>query len=209
MKVRNLVIAVAALAAAMAGYFSFVSWQKRTQHDASAALVAETSAALGEGLGASPAGDALKRVEAALNRLHAAKANRQRLFADSADVYLVSVRAVLQRKSEVPGLMRQAEDARRRLAAHMNGPRGRGDGWIREAAELKKRMDRSYYDLNIALEALAENLRTLPDSGARLVPDAGGSAVVEGGVVLAALRRTQDELKRLAIERERAGQLSH
>jgi hypothetical protein len=200
--------AAAALVAAVAGYWAFASWQKRTQHDAIAALVGETSAALKQGLGASPPGDELKRVDAALDRLRAAKAGRQRLFADSAEVYLVSARAVLQRKSEVPGRMRQAEEARRRLVAHMATPRGRSDGWIREAAELKKRMDQSYFDANLALEALAETLRTLPDAGARLVPDVSDNALPEPGLVAAAQQRTQDDLKRIAAEREGAGQLN-
>jgi len=208
MKVRNLVIAVAALAVAVAGYFSFASWQKRSQHDAIAALVVETSAALKQGLGASPAGDEPRRVDAAIERLHAMKASRQRLFADSADVYLASARAVLQRKSEVPALARQAEEARRRLAAHMATPRGRDDGWIREAAELKKRMDQSYFDLNVVLEALAENLRSLPDASARLIPDVRAAALTDPAFVAAVQQRTQDDLKRIADERAGAGRLN-
>ena len=186
-KTRSFSIAlavVAALAAAIGGYWAFASWQKRTQHDAITALVAETSAALRQGLAESPSGDELKRVDAALEKLRTSRRNRQRLFADSAEIYLVSARAVLQRESEVPGLARQAEGARRRLAAHMSNPRGRDDGWIREAAELKKRMDQSYFELNVALQALEEVLRTLPDAAARLVPDVSGErAAREPGLV--------------------------
>ena len=203
----SIALAVAALAAAIGGYWAFASWQKRTQHDAIAALVAETSAALGQGLAASPPREELKRVDAALESLRSAKTNRQRLFADSAEIYLVSARAVLQRKSEVPGLARQAEGARHRLAAHMAIPRGRDDGWIREAAELKKRMDQSYYELNVALQALEEVLRALPDAGARLIPDVTASALVEPSVVAAAQERVQEDRKRLATERSSAGRL--
>jgi hypothetical protein len=68
-------------------------------------------------------------------------------------------------------------------------------------------MDKAYFDLNVALEALAENLRTLPDAGARLVPDLSDSAVADPALVSGAQQRTQDDIKRIAAERESAGRL--
>lgn len=206
-KARSILIIVAAAVLAVGGYLAFASWQKRSQHASIAALVGDGTGALKDGLGKSPSGDEPKRIDAALERLRATRASRQRPFAEAAEVYLVGARAVMERRAEVARLRQRAEASRRQLEAHMATPRGRNDSWIRQATELKKRMDQAYYELNVSLEALAELLRTLPDSEVRLVPEVGKGALVDEGLIVTNLQRTQEDLKRVAAERASAGQL--
>lgn len=206
-KARSILIAVAVAIAAVGGYWAFASWQKQSQHAAISALVRDATGVLNDGLGKSPAGDEPKRIDAALERLRSTRASRQRPFAEAAEVYLVGARAVLDKRAEIARLRQHAEASRRQLEAHMATPRGRNDSWIRQATDLKKRMDQAYFDLNVALEAQAELLRTLPDSETRLVPEVGKGALVAEGLILTNLQRTQDDLKRVAAERASAGQL--
>ena len=206
-KMRSVLIAVAVAVLAIGGYWAFASWQKQRQHDAIAALVRDATGVLNDGLGKAPSGDEPKRLDAALERLRTARAGRQRPFAEAAEVYLVGARAVVEKRADIARLRQHAEASRRQLEAHMATPRGRNDSWIRQATDLKKRMDQAYFDLNVALEAQAELLRTLPDSETRLVPEVGKRALVDDSLIAANLQRTQEDLKRLAGERASASQL--
>jgi hypothetical protein len=114
----------------------------------------------------------------------------------------------VERRAEVARLRQNAEASRRALAAHMATPRGRNDEWIRQATDLKKRMDQAYFDLNVSLEALVELLRTLPDAEAPLAADVGKGALVDDRLIATSLQRARDDLKRVAEERASAGQLS-
>ena len=203
---RGIAAAVLVLAAALAAYWAFSSWQERRQQAAIAAAVAEASAALRDALGRAPAGDEPKRIEAAMEKLRAAKPTRERDLAEAAEVYLVSARAVAERRAEAARLARQAAESRQQLVAHM-AARTRGEGWIRQAAELKKRMDQAYFDENVALEALADLLRGLPDSEERLAPQVGKGALVEAGLVDSAAEQAKAELKRASGERSSASGL--
>jgi len=60
----------------------------------------------------------------------------------------------------------------------------------------------------VALEALAELLRALPESEERLAPQLGPGALVEQDLIIAAMQRTEDDLKRTAADRESAGKLA-
>jgi len=60
----------------------------------------------------------------------------------------------------------------------------------------------------VSLEALAENLRSLPDASARLIPDVRAAALTDPAFVAAVQQRTQDDLKRIADERAGAGRLN-
>lgn len=204
---RNLALAVVAVVALAAGYWAFASHQKSSQQRAIGALVGETTAVLREGLAGKASADDLKRLDALVERLHAEKATRQRALADAAENYLLGSRAVLQRRIEAARRAQNAATVRQLVVAHLSAPRGRNDAWIRQATELKKRMDQAYFDENVALEALAELLRALPETQERLAPQLGRGAVIEEDVVIAAVRRTEDDLKRTAAERENAGKL--
>ena len=203
---RSIAIAVVVLVAASAAYWGFASWQKRTQQAAIASAVGEASVALRQGLGRAPAGDEPKRIEAAMEKLRAANPTRQRDLAEAAEIYLVSARAVVERRAEAARLAQQASASRRQLIAHM-ASRTRGEAWIRQATELKKRMDQAYFDENVALEALADLLRGLPDSEERIAPQVGKAALVEASVVESAAEQAKADLKRASSERSTASGL--
>jgi hypothetical protein len=71
--------------------------------------------------------------------------------------------ALVQRQAAVlrSGLaFTQARDA---LQAHMRGARSRRGAWVSEAIELKRKMDRAYFDYKYALDGLAARLSDVPD----------------------------------------------
>lgn len=200
-------LAAGLIAALIAAYWAFASHQKASQERAIGALVGETTAVLRDGLSGKASADDLKRIDAFLEKLHAEKVTRQRALADAADNYLSGSRAVLQRRIDAARFAQNAANVRRLVVAHLSAPRGRDDAWIRQATELKKRMDQAYFEESVALEALVELLRALPETGERLAPQLGRGALVEQDLILSAMRRTEDDLQRTAAERESAGKL--
>lgn len=207
LRAGKLAVGLVVVVAAAAGYWAFASQQKASQERAIAALVGEATAVLREGLSGKASADDLKRLDALAERLRAQKATRQRVLSDAAENYLLGSRAVLQRRVEAARFAQNAATVRRLAVAHLSAPRGRDDAWIRQATELKKRMDQAYFDENVALEALAELLRALPELEERLVPQIDAGALIEQDLIIAAMRRTEDDLKRAAAERESAGKL--
>ena len=193
----------AAGATAIAGIVGYVAWtvqEKREEHRAITALVHEAASGLATSL-KQPSPELAKKLEAASQSLQALRVQRQKPYADAADVYLVSARTIGQRQADAARLAGEARQAREAFVAHMRGPRGRNDAWIRQAADLGRRADRAYADYVRVQEALIELLRTLPEAEKPLEPYAG-SGLADPALHEAALKRAQAELKRAAEEAE-------
>ena len=199
----------AAAALVIAGVVGYAAWNvqaKRAEHRAITALVTEASSGLALAL-KQPAPEQAAKLEAARQSLQALGVKRQKAYAEAADVYLVSARAIAQRQGDVARLSKQARDAREALAAHVRGPRGRTETWIRTAADLQKRADQAQNDLSRVQEALVELIHTLPDAEKQLEPYAGGAIATDPALQDAALRRAQEDLKRSAREADEARRL--
>ncbi len=192
----------------VAGIVAFAAWSvqaKREEHRAITAIVAEASTGLAATL-KQPAPEQAARLEQAIGALHALGTRRQKPYAEAADVYLTSARAIAQRQAVVARFARQAQEAREALHAHVRGPRGRGDFWIRRATELQQRMDRAHSDLARVQDALVELLRTGPDAEKPLA-EFYPAIVTDVALYDAALKRAQDERKRAAALAEEARRL--
>lgn len=198
---------VAAGVLALAGIVGFVAWgvqAKRAEHRAITALVYEASGGLAEAL-KQPSPEQAAKLQAAADRLQALGVERQKPYAEAADVYLVSARTIAQRQADAARLAAEARQAREALNAHMRGPRGRNDLWIRQATDLSRRADQAFSDYARVQEALIELLRTLPEAEKPLVPYAG--AIGDPALQEAALERARDDLKRATAEAENARRL--
>jgi hypothetical protein len=192
----------AGVGVAVAGIVGYVAWgahQTREEHRALSALVTSASSDLAAVL-KQPAAEQAQRLAAAAGSLQGLGVRKQKAYADAADVYLVSVRAIAQRQAEVEQLAKQAREAREALVAHMRGPRGRNDLWIRQATDLQKRMDQVHNELARKQEALIEVLRTMPLAEEQLAAFAGPAVVTDPALHAAALKRAEDDLKRAAQE---------
>jgi hypothetical protein len=194
---RNaLLLAVVAAIAAAGGYWTYAGYQKRSQQKAIAALVGQGTAELQAALGGKPTDENLKNIEAALTRLRATPASRQIDFAGATDAYLVSARAIVLRRSDAVRLAPQAEERNKELVGHMSGPRGRDDGWIRRATELKKQSDQANYDLALAQRTLADLLEDLPGTEQRLEAYVPKSAVLDEALREAAIKQAREDIRR-------------
>jgi len=205
--VRNLLIALAVAAAAIAGYWAFAGWQKGAQHKAIAETVAEGTAQLRASLGAPPGAQAIAGIESAIEQLQSMRISRQVALAGAADTYLAAARTVMLRRADAERIAPQAAASRQALAAHLDSPRGRNEDWIRRAAELKKKMDADQADLDRVLRALAELLATFPEAQKPLAALLDSSYLLEDAQRAAALQRVQADAKRAAEEAARIGTL--
>jgi hypothetical protein len=83
----------------------------------------------------------------------------------------------------------------------------RDSAWIRNAAELKRRVEASYADLGRTLKTLDDLLNNLPEAEKRLAPHVAATALLEAGEIDAARKRAQDDSKRVAAELEQVRRL--
>jgi hypothetical protein len=181
--------------AAIVGYVAWESNARREEHRAITALLAQASGGLAQVL-KQPAPEHAARLDASLRSLHGLDAQRQKPYAQAADVYLVSVRAIAQRQADAARLGREAQAARAALDAHLRGPRGRDAGWIRQASELSKRAEKADAEYIRMQETLVQLLYTFPDAHEQVLPYSGPAALADPALHDAALKQAQADLKR-------------
>lgn len=189
-------ITVAALLLVVAGlaYWFWAEQQKRVQHQAIALLVADATAQL-----RAPAGGAgAARMDSAIQALHAIGASRHRDFADAAEHYMIATRAIVQRRADAQRLAQEAAASRQKLRTHMSAAAHRDGGWIRDAAALKKSVEKDYFDLDLTLKALDDLLGSLPETQKRLAAYVEPSLLMDEKLREGARQRVQADLKRLA-----------
>lgn len=203
MSFKYVAAAGAVAIAAIVGYAGWETRAKREEHRAITAILAEASDGLARTL-KQPSAEQAAKLAAAVDSLHGLNPRRQKKYAEAADVYLVSARAIGQRRADAARLARQAQEARAALDAHLRGPRGRGTAWIREASELSKRVERAESDHLRMQEALVELLRTLPDAHEQVLPYAGPAALADPALHDAALKQARLDLKRAEQQAEAA-----
>ena len=205
MSFRYVAAGAALVIAGSVGYAAWSVQAKRAEHRAITALVGEVSGGLAAAL-KQPVPEQAAKLEAAAGALQAMPTGRQRAYAEAADVYLVSARTIAQRQADIARFAKADRDARAAFVAHTRSPR-RGGEWVRQAAELQKRMDQTYHDLQRVQEALVQLLLTLPEAEKPLVPFAGPSVVSDPPLYEAALKRAQDAVKRTVEDAEAARRL--
>lgn len=203
MAFKHVAAGVGLIVAGTLGYAAWSVQAKRAEHRAITALVFEASSGLAAAL-KEPAPEQAAKLEAASAALQGLAVKRQKPYADAADVYLVSARAIAQRQADVVRLSKQAQAAREAFAAQLRSPRGRSDAWMRSVTALQKRMDQAHHDLARVQEALVELLHTLPEAEKQVVPFAGGALAADPALQAAALRRAQEDVKRSAREADEA-----
>ena len=91
---------------------------------------------------------------------------------------------------------------------HMAAASGRDTYWIRVATDLKKRVERDHFELDVSLKAVSELLFTLPEAQKRLEPQVGAALLLEESERRAARERAQQAAKRAADELEKTRRLA-
>ena len=194
---------VAALALAIAGgtgYWLYAEKQKREQQERVRALLGDTTQQLRQALNAPPAPDMVSRID---SNLKLAKAPRYPELALAAEHYIHGAREIVRRRSDAERLAREAAMSRRALAMHMSAASARDTYWIRVASDLKKRVERDHFDLDVSLKALATLLHTLPETQKQLAPHVDASLLLEETERRKARERAELDAKRAADELEK------
>jgi len=198
---KGLIAAIAVLlVAAIAGTFVFRGHQQRTDQRHIVALVADTTEQLRQALTAGSSREILARID---GHLQSVKSVRDGPLADAAEHYLLGAREIVRRRADSDRLEGEAAASRRALASHMKRSGGRGTGWIRDAMDLKRKVERDHADLGRSLKTLDELLYSLDDAKKRLAPHVDASLLLDDGALRAARARAQEEAKRAAAELEK------
>jgi len=197
---KAVVAAVVLAIAGSTGYYLYVEKQKKEQQRAVAALLGDTTAQLRKALSAPPPADLVSRLD---GNLKAAKAPRDRPLADAAGVYIYGAREIVRRRGEAERLAREASMSRRALAMHMAAASGRDSYWIRVASDLKKRVERDHYELDVSLKALSKLLHALPETQKPLASHVDASLLLEDEVRRSAEERAEATAKRAAADLEK------
>jgi len=173
--------------------------RKKVEDDRVAVMVADATVQLRQALGGSPSGAGIAKLD---EYLQTAKSSPNAAGGSAAEQYLIGVREIARRRADSVRLEREAAAARNALAGHMRRAERRNTTWIRDAAELKRRVESSHADLNRSLQALDDLLGNLPDAEKRLAPHVAASALLGTPEIDAARARAQDQSKRAANELE-------
>ncbi len=201
---KGLVAAIAAiavlLAAAIAGAIVFRGHQQRTEQREIVALVADTTEQLRQVLATGSSREIVARID---GHLQSVKTVRNSPLADAAEHYLLGAREIARRRADSDRLEGEAAASRQALASHMKRSDRRGTGWIRDAADLQKKVERDHAELGRSLRTLDELLYSLEDAEKRLAPHVDVSLLLGNAARQAARARTQEEAKRAADELEK------
>ena len=173
--------------------------RKKVEDQHIAVLVADGTVQLREALGKVPSSAAVAKLD---EYLQSAKSSPNPDLGSAAEHYLLGAREIARRRAESERLTREAAAARNALAGHMARAERRNSNWIKDAAELKRRVEASHADLTRSLKTLDDLLGNLPDAEKRLAPHVAASALLEAGEIDAARQRAQDDSKRAASELE-------
>lgn len=203
---RPAITALAALAVFLlsaAGYWVHRASQKHEQQRKVVGLVRDTTEQLRLALSARVPTTVVARID---DNLQSAGAPRDPQLAEAAELYIVGAREIARRRIEAERLERQAAANRAALEAHMTRGGRRNEAWFQNALELKKRVERDHYELDLTLRTLDELLGTLPEAEKKLAPQVAEDILLDDDERQKARRQTELELKRAgaALERVRA-----
>lgn len=197
-------VLVLALSASM-GYFLLVEKQRRDQRQNVVRLLGDTTVHLRTALNGAAAPELVTRID---SNLKLARAPRQPELAMAAEQYIHGAREIVRRRADAERLTREAAMSRRALSMHMSAAAGRDTYWIRVATDLKKRVERDHFELELSLKALSTLLYTLPESQKRLEPHVGAALLLEEGERRAARERAEETAKRAHEELEKVRRLA-
>lgn len=213
-RTKVIVVALAVLVAAAAGWWGYGEHQKREQREAILALVADTGTRLRTGLGATVEGpeaarkldEATAAAERNLSALKSLDASRQPALAEAADDYLLTGREILKRLAAVQRYRLLLAESLQALVSHMRADDHSG-AWVQEAVKARERARKDHRDLGLATGALDQLLQSLPDSQKKIAPYVEPAALIENGAIEAARARALEAMKQATGEFEKTGRL--
>jgi hypothetical protein len=201
-------IAVGVAAALVAGGIGWFAWggaQKRAQQKHVAALVADSTDKVREALGKRATKELVEGIDA---DARAVKAPRDTLLANTAEQYIVTSREIVRRRADADRLLRQAAGSRRALEVHMTRGARRGEGWFKEAIELKKKVEADHTDLAAVLKAYDELLFDVTEMNKGLAPRIGADGLLDARFISEVRKQGQADGANASRELERVRRLT-
>jgi hypothetical protein len=198
-------VGVVVVLAAIAGYFIHLKNQTRAQQRDLTALVASATDELKEVLAKGPSEAHLKVAESNLETLRTMNIVRQPALADATEHYLISTHTIVRAKLDAARLAGQAAASRHALAAHI--ATRRNDAWFAHALELKEKVEKDHFGLNLAYKGLQEVLASMPEDVKRLAPLVPPEALLDESLRVSARKQAEDEAQRAAAELAQARRL--
>lgn len=200
---------------AIAAIMAYGSKKKHELESSAAAGVAAATADLREAVGlaldAQGAADKVERLDADLGaRLEALRAedsSRNKPLAETSELYLVDVRAILHNQASAARALAAARASDRALAAHLGRAESRGPGWIDRALALKKKAERDNFELRTSIGAFADLLGAHRDTQEKLRAVYPGAPLLEEELRKAALQAVKAEQDKAAQDLERLRRL--
>jgi septation ring formation regulator EzrA len=216
MRTRTLLVLIAALALASAlGYWGYSTYQTRLLRGTTSDLVREATQRANAALEERETGaGSLQRLErqfaeasAALQRLASLQGWRDPPLTAAAQRYLDEVEALLRRLIAVDRNQAALQAATQNLTDHVRAARGRSSAWIQDAVNLKREMDRAFFEYRLAAGGLQKSLQTLREARDPLAPLVPDVQLADERRIAEARERLDEAYARLQKETEAAGTL--
>ena len=216
MRTRNFLVVLATLAfAAALGYWGYATYQTRLVRGATADLVREATTRANTALEErESSAESLQRLErqfadasAAVQQLGKLQAWRDPPLTAAAERYLDEVEALLRRLIAVNRNQAALWAATRNLTDHVRAARGRSSAWIQDAVNLKREMDRAFFEYRLATGGLQKSFQTLRQARDPLAPLVPDLQLADERRIAEARERLDEAYARLQKETEAAGTL--
>jgi len=213
--VKTLVWALALALVLGIGWWGYRAVKKSELQKTVLAVVQDSTLLLREALGLVAAGTEVRsRLEASFVTLQGNVRKVQTLDASlnpglvrAADAYVTDVDAFLRRQLDT----HKSRDAVRadmaELSDHLRAAGERSTAWISRALELKKRLERDFFDFRFASGGLDKSFDALRETRKAFEPLAVNAAVVDELLIVEAQERVKGASAQLANEVEKARQL--
>jgi len=217
--------AVSALAAllvvAALGYWGYSGYKKLELRDTIVALVKDASRRF-EGALAMEAGRASADNAQAVQKLdeHAQEVDRHvielrglalwrdRVLAEAAEDYLLTVREVLRKQAASHRYGIQVAAGEAALREFMRGANRRSRTWMDEAVREKDRLEKDYFDYRLSADAFARLLEAYPESRQKLAAEIPAAPLAADDAVQAARERAVQNSRRAESEMQQIRQLA-
>ena len=202
---KPVVAAVVLAIAGGTGYWLYAEKERNDQRRLVAELLGDTTRQLRQALNGTAAPDVVSKLD---GNLKLAKAPRNPELSLAAEHYIHGAREIARRRIDAERLTREAAMSRRALAMHMSAAATRDTYWIRVASDLKKRVEREHFDLDLALKALLQLLHTFPEAQKQLAPHVDASLLLAETERRKARERAELDAKRAAEELDKVRRLA-
>ena len=202
---KPVVAAVVLAIAGGTGYWLYAEKERNEQRRLVAELLGDTTRQLRQALNGTAAPDVVSKLD---GNLKLAKAPRNPELSLAAEHYIHGAREIARRRIDAERLTREAAMSRRALAMHMSAAASRDTYWIRVASDLKRRVEREHFDLEVSLKALAHLLHTLPESQKQLAPHVDAALLLADAEQREARERAEQDAEHAAAELEKVRRLA-